>query len=277
MAPSLGVALGSGGARGIAHVSYIEAIDELGLAPSLIAGTSMGALIGAAWASGMSGAHLRDYVSRVTTIREIVSRLWASGQTAPLRQFGVNIQADPVGIVRSYLPEAFPVDFAALTVAFVAVATDYFRGEQRAFASGPLFEAIAASMAIPGLFRALRVDGRLFIDGGTVNPLPVDHVRPRTDILVAIDVNGQIHEPPAGAADPTPFDIGFGATQIMSRTLARNAIAQHPPDVFVEAPVSGVGVLEFWRAADILARADADKDGFKRKLAAAVERFEARR
>lgn len=275
MAASLGVALGSGGARGIAHIAYIEAIEELGLAPSVIAGTSMGALVGAAWASGMTGAEMRDYVSRVTTIREIVSRLWSSGQPTPLRQVGVHVQADPLGIVASYLPEAFPVDFAALEVPLVAVATDYFRGEQYAFTSGPLFPAIAASMAIPGLFRPLKVDGRLFIDGGTVNPLPVDHVRPRTDVVVAIDVNGKIDEPPAGAAEPTAFDIGFGATQIMSRTLARNTIAQHQPDVFVEAPVSGIRVLEFWRAGDILARADARKDDFKRTLAAALEQFEA--
>lgn len=271
MTASLGVALGSGGARGIAHIAYIEAIEEMGLAPARIAGTSMGALIGAGWASGMSGRDLRDYVSRVTTVGETMSRLWASGQ------LGARIQGDPLAVVAAYLPDAFPAEFAQLKVAFTAVSTDYFRGEQRAFTDGQLHAAIAASMAIPGLFTPVRIEERLYIDGGTVNPLPVDHVRAGADIVVAIDVNGHVNEPPEGGVVPTAFDIGFGATQIMSRTLARNGIANYPPDVFVEAPVAGFRVLEFWRAPEILARADADKDRFKQELAAVIERFEARR
>ncbi|RYE07417.1 MAG: patatin-like phospholipase family protein [Hyphomicrobiales bacterium] len=276
MVPSLGIALGSGGARGIAHVPYIEAIEELGLVPSRIAGTSMGALIGAGWASGMGGRELREYITGVTTLREIATRFWGRGKSSA-RSFGIQVQIDPLNVVTAYLPPSVPKTFEDLAVPFTAVSTDYFHGEQIAMSSGELAPAVAASMAIPGMFHPLRIGDRLFIDGGTVNPLPVDHVRGLADIVVAIDVNGHINEPPEGAGEPTFFDISFGATQIMSRALARHVIAQHPPDIFIEAPVSAFRALEFWRAPEILAAADAGKDEFKRQLAAAIEQFERRR
>ncbi len=266
--PSLGVALGSGGARGFAHIPYIEAIDELGLTPVHVAGASIGALLGAGWCSGMSGAELREYATRVTTLREITARVWASGQAVP-RRFGV--QVDPLGIVGAYLPDGFPDAFEALAIPFTAVTTDFFRGEQQPLSSGPLRHAIAASLAIPGVFLPQRIGDRVYIDGGTVNPLPVDQVRPRADVVVAIDVNGHLDEPPAGAADPTPFDIIFGATQMMSRTIARNALRQYRPEIFVDAPVWGMRALEFWRAAELLERVTAEKDSFKRRVTSALE------
>lgn len=277
MAPSLGIALGSGGARGIAHIAYIEAIEELGLTPSRIAGTSMGALIGAGWAAGMTGRELRDYIIGVTTIREIAVRFWGRSNSRGPRRFGIQVQIDPLNVVTAYLPASVPASFEELAVPLTTVTTDYFRGEQHTQSTGELAPAVAASMAIPGLFHPLRIGDRLFIDGGTVNPLPVDQVRDLAEIVVAIDVNGLVNEPPEGAGEPTPFDVSFGATQIMSRALARQVVALHRPDLFIEAPVSAFRALEFWRAPEILAAADADKDAFKRKLQAAIERYERRR
>jgi NTE family protein len=267
------VVLGSGGARGIVHIAYMEAIEELGLAPAVIAGTSMGALLGAGWASGMRAADLRDYVTRVVTLREIAGRLWLSGTTS-LREIGLQWQIDTASIVASYLPDDFPPTFDDLRVPFRAVATDYFGGEQHVFASGPLFSALAASLAIPGVFRPVRVEGRLYIDGGATNPLPADHARELADVLVAIDVNGAVNEAPAGTEDPGLFDVGFGAMQIMTRALTQNVLVVSKPELYVQAPVSGFRVLEFWRASEILARADAEKDQFKRDLDAAIKRWE---
>lgn len=269
--PRLGVVLGSGGARGIVHIAYIEAIEELGLVPSVIAGTSMGALLGAGWASGMRGAELREYVTQVVTLREIAGRLWTSGATS-LREIGLQWQIDTASIVASYLPQPFPAAFEELDVPFLAVATDYFKAEQHVFSAGPLFSALAASLAIPGVFRPVRVDGRLYIDGGATNPLPVDQVRALADVVVAIDVNGHVNEPPAGTEDPRLFDVSFGAMQIMTRALTLGVLAASPPELYVQAPVAGFRVLEFWRAAEILARADEEKDRFKRELDAAIER-----
>lgn len=271
MTPRLGVALGSGGARGLVHISYIEAIEELGITPSIIAGTSMGALLGAGWASGMRGSELREYVTQVVTPRELAGRLWLSGN-ASLREFGFNWQIDTGSIVSSYLPDTMPETFDGLKVPFRAIATDYFRGEQVVFSTGPLLAAVAASLAIPGFFRPVRIGDDVYIDGGTTNPLPADHARQSADVVVAIDVNGEINEAPAGNTDPGMFDVGFGAMQIMTRGLTQSVLRVAQPEVYVRAPVSDFRVLEFWRSQEILAQGDKEKDGFKRLVAAAMEK-----
>ena len=151
MTPRLGVALGSGGARGIVHISYIEAIEELGLEPAIIAGTSMGALLGAGWASGMRGSDLREYVTRVVTPRELAGRLWLSGARRSRNRPQPATRHRGRG--RELPADTAPETFAGLKVPLIAVATDYFRGEQAVFSSGPLLAAVAASLAIPGVFR----------------------------------------------------------------------------------------------------------------------------
>lgn len=268
----IGVALGSGGARGLAHIPYIEALDELGLAPSLIAGTSIGALIGAGWASGMSGAALRAHAEQVNTLQESAGRLWTRNRPhfSTLRDAGVSMQVDALNIVDAYLPEAFPLDFASLPIAFNAVATDYFKWEPVVFSSGELRPALAASLAIPGLFRPLRSGPHLYIDGGASNPLPLEQAKVGVDVVIAIDVNG-MPDDPAIETDPSFLDVSFRATQIMTQSMIRQALTLHPPDIYVHAPVRGFRVLEFWRAREIIAQAEADKDAFKRSVEAAVE------
>src|SRR6195952_4267861 len=109
--PRIGVALGSGSARGLTHIPFIEAMDELGLKPSTIAGTSIGALIGAGWANGMTGAELREHAMSVLgTMRIIASRLWGAQirNLGGLVQNGFNIQLDASRVVEAFLPEPFP-------------------------------------------------------------------------------------------------------------------------------------------------------------------------
>src|SRR6478735_5984953 len=113
----IGVALGSGAARGLAHIPYIEAMDELGLKPHVIAGTSIGALIGSGWANGMSGAELREHsYSVLGTLKIIAGRLWGS-QVRNLGNFfqrGFNVQLDATQVVDAFLPDNFPVEFKDL-------------------------------------------------------------------------------------------------------------------------------------------------------------------
>jgi NTE family protein len=90
--------------------------------------------------------------------------------------------------------------------------------------------------------------------------------------VVAIDVNGKISEPPAGNIDPGMFDVGFGAMQIMTRSLTHGVLHTARPEVYVQAPVSGFRVLEFWRSREILEQGDRQKDDFKRHLSAAMEK-----
>jgi NTE family protein len=271
--PRIGIALGSGGARGLAHIPYIEALDEMGLTPSVIAGTSIGALIGAGWASGMAGAEIRDHSIRVlSSIQEITGRLWLSSQAAfKSGPHGISIQADPRIIVDAFLPDAVPDDFAALRIPLRLVATDYDSWEEVMFDSGALRQAVAASLAIPTLFRPVRFDGRLFIDGGATNPLPVDHARQAADIVVGIDVNGMPDDPEAN--DPNPFDAGFVATQIMTQSIVRQSLALHAPEVYVRARVKGMRTLEFWRVKEIIAQAEADKDAFKQAIGARIDAY----
>ena len=272
--PRIGVALGSGGARGLAHIPYIEALDEMGLRPAVIAGTSIGALIGAGWASGLSGAEIREHAVRVlSSIQEITGRLWLSSTAAFKNglQGGVSIQADPRIIVDAFLPDTVPDDFSALSVPLSVIATDYYGWDEVRFGAGPLRQAVAASLAIPALFRPVRFGDRVFIDGGATNPLPVDHARAGADIVVGIDVNGVPGDPVPN--EPNPFDAGFVATQIMTQSIVRQSIELHPPEVYVRALVKDVRTLEFWRVRDIVAQAEADKDVFKSAIAARIEAF----
>ena len=273
--PRIGVALGSGGARGLAHITYIEALDEMGIVPSVIAGTSIGALIGAGWASGMTGREIREHAERVLgNLQEIAGRLWLTSQAAlkDVMQTGISLQADARNIADAFLPDDFPDDFGALKVPLHVVATDYHNWNEVVFVSGPLRQAIAASFAIPGLFRPMRFGGRLYIDGGATNPLPVDRARMLSDIVIGIDVNGVPSEP-ANREVPSPFDAGIVATQIMTQSIIRNAFAVNAPDIYVHALAEGVRTLEFWRVRDILAQSEADKDAFKRAVAQRIEAF----
>ena len=273
--PRIGVALGGGGARGLAHIPYIEALDEMGLGPSIIAGTSIGALIGAGWASGMSGRDLREHAQRVLgTMQEIAGRLWTTGRRnfKDLMEEGISIQVDARNIVEAFLPDAFPDDFSALSIPLNTVATDFYGWEQVVFASGPLRQAIAASLAIPSLFRPVHFNDRFYIDGGVTNPLPLDRAKSGGDVVIGIDVNGvPPGEPSKG--EPNPIDVGLVATQIMTEAMVRHALALHAPDIYVHAPVKGVRVLEFWRVREIIAQAELDKDAFKRSVEKCVEAF----
>lgn len=276
--PRIGIALGSGAARGLTHISYIEAMDELGLKPSNIAGCSIGALIGAGWANGMTGAELREHAfAMLGSFQQIAGRLWSTLPTLTgVFKTGLSMQIDARAVSDAFLPQGFPEDFDALAIPLNVIATDLRAWEEVVIGAGPLRPAIAASLAIPSLFRSVSHDGRIFVDGGATNPLPLDRAAIGSDILVAIDVNG-VADARLTGIEPGLFDAGFLASQIMSQTLIRNMAKRFPPDVYVRPEVNDFGIMEFWRVKDILAAADAGKDQFKRDLEAAIESFEARR
>lgn len=276
--PRLGVALGSGAARGLTHISYIEAMDELGLKPSIIAGCSIGALIGAGWANGMTGAQLRDHAfAMLGSFQQIAGRLWSTFPTLTgVFKTGLSMQIDARSVAEAFLPAGFPDDFDALAIPLNVIATDLRGWEEVVIGAGPLRPAIAASLAIPSLFRSVSHAGRIFVDGGATNPLPLDRAAVGSDILVAVDVNGVADARLAGI-EPGLFDAGLLASQIMSQTLIRNMAKRFPPDVYVRPEVNDFGIMEFWRVKEILAASDAGKDQFKRDLEAAIAAFEARR
>ena len=141
------------------------------------------------------------------------------------------------------------------------------------FNSGLLRPAIAGSIAIPSLFRPVHYANHVLVDGGVVNPLPLDQADLDSDILIGIDVNG---DPSAGMTktDHRMLDLWFGSAQIMMHSLTAHMMAAYPPDIYMRPHVNPFGTLEFWRVREILTHANADKDRFKRALAEKIEAFQ---
>jgi NTE family protein len=272
--PRIGVALGGGSARGLTHIPFIEAMDELGLTPSVISGTSIGALIGAGWANGMSGKELREHAMNVLgTMRTIAGRIWGQqiGNLGGLVRNGFNLQLDASKVVDAFLPQPFPERFEDLKVPFYVVATDFQSWHQAVFNAGELRQPIAGSIAIPSFFRPVKFANHLLVDGGVVNPLPLDQAAD-CDILVGIDVNGDPSDK-VSKADYRALDVWFGSAQIMMHSLTAHMMAAYPPDVYARPHVTGIGAMEFWRVKEIIAAADKEKDNFKRHLTHKVEQF----
>jgi NTE family protein len=271
--PRIGVALGGGSARGLTHIAFIEAIDELGLTPSVISGTSIGALIGAGWANGMSGKELRDHAMEVLgNIRTIASRLMGGQIQSLSNLFQGGLQLDANRVVDAFLPKVFPYEFKDLKHPFYVVATDFQSWHQAVFNAGLLRPAIAGSLAIPSLFRPVPFGNHLLVDGGVVNPLPLDQAAADVDILIGIDVIGDPSDN-LNRANFRPKDIWLGSAAIMMHSLTAQMMGAYPPDVYIRPHLSTFGMLEFWRVREILEVADREKDNFKRQLTRKVEAF----
>ncbi|MDC9823594.1 patatin-like phospholipase family protein [Devosia sp. ZB163] len=273
--PRIGVALGGGSARGLTHIPYIEAMDEMGVKPTVIAGTSIGALIGAGWANGMSGAELREHsFSVLGTMRIIAARLWGAQirNLGNFFQLGLNVQLDACRVVDAFLPDDFPHEFKDLKTRFYVVATDFQSWHQAVFSEGALRSAIAGSLAIPGLFKPVPFANHMLVDGGVVNPLPLDQAAADTDIIIGIDVNGDPSEQ-LTKTNHNVIDVWFGSAQIMMHSLTAHMMAAYPPDVYVRPHLNSFGALEFWRVREIVAHVEKDKDNFKRALEGRIESF----
>lgn len=273
--PRIGVALGGGSARGLTHIPFIEAMDEMGIKPDVIAGTSIGGLIGAGWANGMTGAELRDHSHAVLgTMRLIAGKLWTTQVRgiSGIFQNGLSVQLDARKVVDAFVPEGFPTEFEALKIPLRVVATDFQSWHQVVYSTGSIRDALGGSIAIPTLFKPVAFDGHLLVDGGVVNPLPLDQAALDSDILIGIDVNGD----PSVAVnrnEPKPLDVWFGSAQIMMHSLIAHMIAAYPPDIFVRPQISMFGAHEFWRAKEIIASAEHQKDIFKHQLTKKIEDF----
>jgi NTE family protein len=266
--PTFALALGAGGARGLAHIAVLEAFDELGVKPAVIAGASMGAVVGAAYAAGMSAREIRGYASRRLRERsEVMAALIAArvGRLSDvLAGFGNPFLIDGERFLEQLWPETIPARFEALTLPFLAVATDYYARAEAVFAEGPLVPAVAGSMAIPGLVRPVKIGERLLIDGGAVNPLPFDRLIGRADVLVAVDVTGGPVPHPARA--PSGFEAMFGSLQIMQAAIVAAKLKIYRPEIVVRPAVDRFRILDFFDARAILAAAAPAKDELKREL-----------
>jgi len=265
------LALGGGGARGLAHIAVIEALDEMGVKPTAIAGTSIGALIGSAYAAGMTGKDIRHHVIRLAHNRgEVMRRLLAAraGTLADLFSgaFGQATQLDAEKFCAQFLPDAVPADFSALAIPLTVIATDLHRRQEAPLSSGPLRPALAGSIAIPGLFRPVMIDGRILVDGGATNPLPVDRLAGCADITVAVDVFGT---PAVDRSDlPGTWESVFTTLLIMGSAIVAAKHEQGAPDLVLRPNVSIFRTLDFYQASAIIRSAEATRAELKEKLGA---------
>ena len=264
--PRVAIALGGGGARGIAHVLALEALDEMGIRPVAIAGTSMGAVVGAAYAAGIEGRAIRTHILRVLRNRsDVMGKLLRArvGRFADLvlRGRGNPVLLDPEICLDLFWPSGMPTRFEDLDIETIIVATDYLSRNEVAYDAGPLRPAVAGSMAIPGLFRPVLFGDGVLIDGGAVNPLPYDLLFSLADIVVAVDVT--FGGRPPKRRTPSPFASMFGAAQIMQGAITAQKIKLRAPDVLVRPNVEHFAVLDFFRASQILRAAEGSKEELK--------------
>jgi NTE family protein len=275
---TVSLVLGSGGARGLAHIGVIGWLEERGYRIHSISGSSMGALVGGIYAAG----RLEEYTRWVRAVRkaDVVRFLDFSFQRSGLIK-GQRI----IDVLRELVGES---EIADLPLAFAAVATDVEAGDEVWITAGPLFEAIRASIAMPTFFTPHELGGRRLLDGGITNPLPVaSPVREPGDLCVAVSLSGRPQRLPAVAAAPPEAEGGpgngyrqaiarfmrsirpaathgepadWGLLDVVNRsfdtvaaTLTRLRLATNPPDILVEIPRNCCRTFEFHRAEEMIA------------------------
>ncbi|MBM3565636.1 MAG: patatin-like phospholipase family protein [Alphaproteobacteria bacterium] len=267
----INLALGGGGARGLAHIPMLEAFDELGLKPHRIAGTSVGAVVGALYASGIPAADIRADVEKMlgTNRRSRLKDLFGRRELAHWFAF-IDFEFRRGGLMRgrriqSFLKRRMPArNFENLKIPLKIVAADFWSWDQVVFDRGDLTLAVKASMSVPGMFTPVRMGGHVLIDGGTVNPLPYDLWQDECDTTIAIEVA------PAktGNMDRTPrtLDAVFTTIQIMQRSIIREKMRTNPPDLLIRPKLVNVRLMEFHKARQIFEQAEPEKQRLKEEL-----------
>jgi NTE family protein len=285
--PLVGLALGSGAARGWSHIGVLEELARLGIAPDIICGSSVGAAVGAAYAAG-----------RLETLDAWARRL---DRRKVWRYLDVKLVTGGGFLEGRRLMDYFrermgDILIEKLAKPFAAVATDLVTGREVWFRQGSVLDAVRASIAIPGIFVPVKLDGRWLVDGGLANPVPVSLCRAMgADVVIAVNLNGDIlsrhreviafagktngngngHSAEAtllskwarsknGAAsfmaqwfkpnEPTPglFNVLSASLNIMQDHITRSRMAGDPPEVVLAPRLANIGLLDFDRAKDAI-------------------------
>ncbi|OIP88018.1 MAG: hypothetical protein AUK37_00175 [Rhodobacterales bacterium CG2_30_65_12] len=277
--PKIGLALGSGGARGWCHIGVLRGLEKLGLRPDVVAGTSIGAVVGAAWAADRLDA-LEDWVRALTPGRFVAM------MDVRLRSGGL-VEARQIETVLEEIGIAPRIE--DLAHRFCAIATDMGTGREIWLDKGPSYKAVRASAGIPGVMSPVEIDGRFLLDGGLTNPVPVSAVRAMgAEVIIAVNPNakprGRIWTPPkpkpgkpwlatmvpealhdllgldseaqARAATPNYFDVLTAAIDVMTETIRRARLAGEPPHIELDAAFTDLTVLELYRGTEAIAEGE---------------------
>lgn len=229
----------------MAHIGAIEELEERGFEIAAVAGTSMGALIGGMYASG----HLDAFKKWMCSLDKY-------------KVFGlVDFTISSEGLVKGdrvihAMEELVPdVRIEQMPVPFAAVAADLLTGREVVFDRGGLYDAIRASISIPSVFQPVRRDGMVLVDGGTVNPLPLNRVRREEgDLLVAVDVSAPFGADPTSRANASLnyYKVLIASSQIMQQHITQLMCRLYRPDVLVQMPADSYGMFEFYRSAELV-------------------------
>jgi NTE family protein len=266
----LGLALGGGGARGLAHILMLEVLDDLRIRPHRIAGTSIGAIFGTMYAAGMSGHEIREVVDRLTVSED---ESWLSGLFE--QDLGrwwdlINLKLGSGGLIDSsaftrFIRETTGVSrFDQLGIPLKIVAADFWERQAVVFENGNLAPAIQASIAIPGLFSPVQHNGRVLVDGGLVNPVPYDLLFDDCDVVVAIDVSGNRN--PKTDNGPGYFETVFNTMQITQAAILREKMKHRPPHIYIRPGLEDIRVLDFNRVDEIYQQSKPAADKLRRAL-----------
>lgn len=264
--PRIGLVLGSGSARGWAHLGAIAALARHGITPDFVCGSSIGALVGAAYANGQAEA-LQAWVTGLT---------WQD----VLRLFDLELQSGLIKgdkLMRLLAERFINAGFGELALPFGCVATDLGNGREVWLRNGSVLEAVRASLALPGLFAPVQRDGRWLVDGALVNPIPVSLARAMgADVVIAVDLgtDSSLDEQRDTADDPRPagisrlaqlfafrnqghalsmLDVMNASIHIMQVRIARSRLAGDPADVVLTPHLGQMGLMDFHRGADAIA------------------------
>jgi NTE family protein len=286
--PRIGIALGSGSARGWAHIGVLRGLSEAGVVPDIVCGTSIGALVGGAYVSGHLDA-LDDW-ARSVTLFDIVGLM-----DVTLTRGGVIAGGRLFKGLRTIQPDQLIED---LPKPFAAVATDFATGREQWLQKGSLLDAVRASAALPGIFPPVKLDGEWLVDGGLVNPVPVSVCRALgAEVVIAVNLNGDITSrnlAPRRARRTLPaprrresdlfnklsarlraefrgtasflssqllrprqkgpgfFEVLAGTIYIMQDRITRSRMAGDPPDVMVAPQLGHIRLLDFHRAEEAI-------------------------
>lgn len=262
----IGLALGSGSARGWAHIVVIRALEELGITPSVVSGASTGSLVAAACASDQVG-ELEAWVRKLTKID--VWRLMDAN-------FGGGGVMTGNKLMRAVGEQLVDYPIEELSREFGAVAADLDTGREIWIRTGSMLNAVRASSGLPGLFTPVQHEGQWLIDGGVVNPVPVSLCRAMgADYVVAVNLNrrpsydsgAQHAEEDSGSVQSSMMEVMYTSINIMQDQITRSRLVGDPPDALVRPRLSGFNLMDFHRAAEAIDEGYAAVERVKGELA----------
>jgi NTE family protein len=242
---TVSLVLGSGGARGLAHIGVIHELEERGFDIRSIAGCSVGALVGGIYAAGKLDEY-EAWVRKLTKFDmvNLMDIAWVGGGLVKGEKI-INRMRELVG----------DRQIEDLPIPFTAVATELESGREVWLSEGPLFDAIRSSCSLPIFFTPAMYREKMLVDGGVVNPVPIAPVfDDHTDVTIAVNLGGR----PARNSEPSKkkvvgaYDVAYLVFDAMQSTIARQKLAAYPPDLTIEIPRDVARTFDIDRAAELI-------------------------